>query len=264
MRILISNDDGIHAHGILELAKALESIAEVTVVAPHRERSTAGHCLTLHKPLRIYETRPRYFAVTGTPADCIYIGAQHIMKEPPDLIVSGINRGANLATDTFYSGTVAAAREGFLFGITSIAVSLCIFRPRNIEGEVSDDDHREPPHWGTATSFMTKFLPEVLKRGQKGRAELINVNVPNLPNEKINGVRVGHIGMRHYDKEIVECVDPRNKRYYWIGGAYKDFDKIPGSDCLHVDDGYISVVPLKTDVTDYDQITSLRNWVENE
>ena len=139
MKILIANDDGIYSQGILDLASSLAEIADVTVVAPHRERSTAGHSLTLHKPLRIFEVRPKHFAVTGTPADCIYIGTRHILKEKPDLVISGINRGANLGTDIYYSGTVAAAREGMLYGVRSIAVSLCAFhqgkRLKNITGK---------------------------------------------------------------------------------------------------------------------------------
>lgn len=255
MNILISNDDGIQSPGIIELARALGELGKVTVVAPHRERSTAGHCLTLHKPLRIFEVKPNFFAVTGTPADCIYVGVHHILKSPPDLVVSGINRGANLASDIYYSGTVAAAREGTLFGINSIAVSLCIFRNRNqksheFEAEANLSDPR-PPHWETA-SHLTKQI--ISKLGPSATPQLININVPDLPLESVRGIRVGHMGLRHYDKKIVESTDPRGKRYYWIGGGYKDFERINGSDCMDVDEGYASVVPIKIDSTDYDSL----------
>lgn len=252
MRILISNDDGIQATGIIRLAQTLEEIGEVTVVAPHRERSTAGHSLTLHKPLRIFQIKPNYFSVTGTPADCIYIGTRHILKQKPDLIVSGINRGANLATDTFYSGTVAAAREGMLFGVTSIAVSLCIFKQKE-----NDVDH----YWDSACKFMKKFVPIVYQK-KFNSSQLININVPNLPYDQIKGVKLSKMGRRHYHQEIVECVDPRNKKYYWIGGAYKDFENIVNSDCVHVDEGFISILPLKIDITDYEMIDHLKAWEE--
>lgn len=249
MEILISNDDGIESPGILKLADALKTVGNVTVVAPHRERSTSGHSLTLHKPLRMTEVKPNYYAISGSPADCVYMATRLLMKKKPDIIVSGINKGANLGNDIYYSGTVAAAREGAYFGTKSVAFSLAL------------GHHMEKVemNWDTAATFAKMFIPMVLKRDVPLN-HILNVNVPNLPMAEIKGVKISKQGLRYYTDEITDRVDPRNRHYYWLGGEYKGFENIPGSDCVHVDQGFISIVPLKIDSTDYELLEELKKW----
>lgn len=251
MKILLSNDDGIHSQGLILLASTLEKAGhQMTVVAPERERSTTGHMLTLHKPLRVYNVRENQYAVSGSPADCVYMATRKLMADgKPDLVISGINRGANLGNDHFYSGTVAAAREAVLYGIASIAISLCF----------SKDKSHNPPHWETAADFLAKFLPEFRKFGFPPH-RVLNINVPNLPKDQIKGVRLSHQGKRIYSDEMQENIDPRGKKYYWIGGSYVGFTPEKGSDCIDVEEGYISLVPLKIDTTDYELMEKLRPW----
>lgn len=249
MEILISNDDGIESPGILKLAEQLKSVGNVTVVAPARERSTSGHSLTLHKPLRCYEVAPQYYSISGSPADCVYMATRLIMKKKPDVIVSGINRGANLGNDIYYSGTVAAAREGAYFGCKAIAFSLAL-------GHHLDKTEN---HWDTAASFAKVFVPTAVKKGFPLN-HILNVNIPNLPMGEIKGVKMSKQGLRYYTDEITDRVDPRNRHYYWLGGEYKGFENIPGSDCVHVDQGYISIVPLKIDSTDYELLEEMKQW----
>ncbi len=249
MEILISNDDGIESPGILKLAEQLSGLGNITVVAPQRERSTSGHSLTLHKPLRCYEVKKNYYAISGSPADCVYMATRLLMKKKPDIIVSGINRGANLGNDIYYSGTVAAAREGAYFGCKSVAFSLCLGHHMEIVDM----------HWETAAQFAKLFVPMVLKKSVPLN-HIMNVNVPNLSMDKIKGVKISKQGLRYYTDQITDRVDPRNRHYYWLGGEYKGFENIPGSDCVHVDQGYISIVPLKIDSTDYDLMEELKTW----
>jgi len=241
LRILISNDDGFDSPGIQFLAKAMEAIGEVFVVAPHRERSTAGHSLTLHKPLRIREHAPRRFSTSGTPADCIYLGVHYLLKTKPDLIVSGINRGANLGTDVFYSGTVAAAREGALMNIRSYAFSLV-----NMTGGQMDE--KEPFRYEMA-SQIARAVVENTKDIAFPSHSLINVNIPNVSPEKIKGVEIARQGFRHYKAEVTRGVDPRGKEYFWVGGPYKGFEESGTSDCHAVQEGYVSLTPLTIDCT---------------
>jgi 5'-nucleotidase len=249
MEILIANDDGIESPGILLLAEALASVGNVTVVAPHRERSTSGHSLTLHKPLRCIEVKAGYYAISGSPADCVYMATRLLMKKKPDIIISGVNRGANLGNDIYYSGTVAAAREGAYFGTKAIAFSLCL--GHHLE--------KTSMHWDTAVHFAKLFVPMALKK-EYPLNHVLNVNVPNLPVAQIKGVKISKQGMRYYSDDITDRVDPRNRHYYWLGGEYKGFENIPGSDCVHVDQGYVSVTPLKIDSTAYDLMEDFKTW----
>lgn len=251
MRILISNDDGIESPGILKLAQGLRASGlDVTVVCPHRERSTTSHSLTLHKPLRVFEVEKQTFAVTGSPADCVYFATRFLLKSnKPDLVVSGVNRGANLGHDIFYSGTVAAAREAALFGIPAIAMSLAL----NLKEPGST------PYWETAVDFATTLVPWFARK-KFPPTHVLNVNIPNLPASEIKGIRVSRQGRRVYTDVVTEGIDPRGKKYYWVGGPYSGFDQIPDSDCVHVDQGFISLVPLKTDTTDYDLRSELKIW----
>ena len=253
MRILISNDDGVHAPGIQALYDEFSKIAKVVVVAPERERSTTGHSLTLHKPLRLHSIKKNFYSVSGGPADCIYLGFQEVLKGKwPDLVISGINRGANMGQDVFYSGTVSAARESANLGVPSVAVSLCL--PPHRPGKAQ--------HYGAAASSVRKVLETVLPQFAKSKefswkskvknwpaGMLLNVNVPNLPLTKIKGMRASTQGFRQYESEILRRTDSRGRDYFWIGGTYKGFSPIPESDCWNVDKGFIAVTPLELDTT---------------
>ncbi len=246
MLILVSNDDGIYSDGIKILAESLKKIARVVVVAPDREKSAASHSLTLHRPLRVQQIRKNYYAVTGTPTDCITLGVYEILKKKkPDLIVSGINRGGNLGDDVHYSGTVSAALEGAIMGIPSIAISLVV--------------RDERPHWHPAARFATKLASWVVQEGLP-RGVILNVNVPNLPQKKIKGYAFCKLGKRNYGDIIVEKLDPRGHKYYWIGGDETGYNNIPGSDCNSILDRKISITPLKVDVTDFPILDQIRHW----
>jgi len=249
-RILVSNDDGIAAEGLTALARALEAVAEVTVVAPEREQSAASHSLTLHKPLRVYEVGPRRFAVSGTPTDCVNMAVHKLMPEPPHIVVSGINRGANLGDDVTYSGTVSAAMEGTLLGLPSVAISQLFW---------------EPAGFDTAADFAATLVRSLLEGADRGRRlppdTLLNVNVPDLPADRIQGARWTVQGKRHFTKEqVVEKVDPRGRKYYWVGGSEIEWVGNPQSDHTAVLEGYISVTPVHLDLTDHRALAALAGW----
>ena len=239
--ILVSNDDGIHSEGIVALAHALKRAGEVYVVAPDRERSAASHSLTLHKPLRVDEIGRKRYAVNGTPTDCINLAVNGILPKRPDLVVSGINKGGNLGDDVTYSGTVSAAIEGTLFGIPSFAVSLATKRKFSFE---------------EAAEFSVRLARYVLKRGLP-KDTLLNVNIP--PARKIKGYRVTRQGKRIYDNAIVEKLDPRGKKYYWIGGDELKWEGDSTTDFYAVSKKYISITPLHLDMTNYDSLEELKN-----
>ncbi len=245
MLILVSNDDGIYSDGIQLLAHKLKRLAQVVVVAPDREKSAASHSLTLHRPLRIHKIKKNFYAVSGTPTDCITLGVYEILKKKPDLVVSGINRGGNLGDDVHYSGTVSAALEGAIIGIPSIAVSLV--------------SREEGLRFGPATNFAVKLARKVLQTGLP-RGVVLNVNVPDLPQHRIKGYLFCKLGKRNYGDIIVEKMDPRGKKYYWIGGDEAGYTNIEGSDCNAILEGKISITPLKVDVTDYPFLEDVRNW----
>lgn len=249
MRILVSNDDGIHAYGLPPLAEALSALGEVWIVAPEREQSAQSHALTMHKPLRVRRRGEREFAVSGTPADCVYLAAHHLLPEPPALVVSGINRGGNLGNDVLYSGTVAAAMEACLIGIPSIAISM------HVEDGVRAADH----HWATAAALAARLGRDVLQHGLPPRT-LLNVNVPDLPLDQLKGLRVARMGVRHYDNQVDARVDPRGRDYYWIGGKHERFEPIPGSDGPLVEQGYASVSPLEADLTHEGMLRRMESW----
>ncbi len=249
-RILVSNDDGIDAEGIQVLARALEALGEVTVVAPEREQSAASHSLTLHKPLRVYQRGVRRMAVSGTPTDCVAMAIHHLMPEPPDILVSGINRGANLGDDVTYSGTVSAAMEGTLLGIPSIAVSQLFW---------------EDADFSAAAAFAVELTRTVLGQIDRGAGlpsdTLLNVNVPDLPRDEIKGVRWTVQGKRRFTKEqVVEKTDPRGRRYYWVGGTDVAWEGNSDSDHSAVCDGYISIMPVHLDLTCYRVLEELSDW----
>jgi 5'-nucleotidase len=247
-RILVSNDDGVDSPGLHALTRAMEEVGEVTVVAPDRERSAASHALTLHKPLRVEKIRERVFSVNGTPTDCVTLGVNLILAGiRPDLVVSGINKGANLGDDVTYSGTVSAAFEGTLLKIPSFAVSL-----------VAEKDFLFETASRAAILLARQILQEGLPQGV-----LLNVNVPNIPWEEVTGIRITRQGKRIYDEStIVEKTDPRGKKYYWIGGGRLSWERGlgPDSDFDAVEAGGISVTPLRLDLTDEAAIVPLKKW----
>jgi 5'-nucleotidase len=229
MKILVSNDDGYHALGVNTLFEELDISHDVIMVAPHQERSSCGHGITLGEPIRIVQHHERVYACSGFPADCILVGIGHLYPEQkPDLIISGINHGANLGQDRYYSGTMAAAREGSFRGVPSIAVSLVT---------ASGD---EDEHFTTAAKFVKKLVDAGVK-DYIPEYHLLNINVPNLSEEKIAGVKLTEVGFQLYSEEVIERVDTRGRNYYWVGGTFKGHQSIAGSDCNAVAGGFISV-----------------------
>ena len=246
--ILVSNDDGVHSLGLHRLVEALQEVGEVVAIAPDRERSAASHALTLHKPLRVDEIRKGFFSVNGTPTDCVNLGVLFLLKEKrPALVVSGINKGGNLGDDVTYSGTVSAAMEGTLLGIPSIAVS-----------QLGEGAY----HFETAARFAVSLSRLVLDEGLE-KDFFLNVNVPNLPPEKINGTRITSLGKRVFnDSTIVENTDPRGRKYYWIGVNGMTWEKRKNTDHESVEEGAISVTPLHLDLTHHPTIERLNKWKE--
>lgn len=244
--ILVTNDDGIQSEGLRALATALREVGDVTIVAPDREQSASSHSLTLHRPLRINKIEPGSYSVEGTPTDCVYVATRSLMKGDgrPALVCSGINKGSNLGDDIHYSGTVSAAFEGTVLGIPSMAVSMV---------------GRGPYQFKTAADFAATLARRMLEEKLPGDT-LLNVNVPNVEPGKITGVAITRMGKRHYGDAVVENVDPRGRKYYWIGGAELEAEDIQGSDCNAVLETKISVTPLHLDLTNYAAIDRLSGW----
>lgn len=255
MKILISNDDGIDSPGIKALAEAVKNLGEVYVVAPHRERSTAGHSLTLHKPLRIHPLGSNFFSTSGTPADCVYLGIREIVKGRPDVILSGINRGANLGTDLYYSGTVAAAREGALMNIRSYAFSLV-----DLAATIPNTP-REPMRFEMAAQMAKKVIEATIQVPFPSHS-LLNVNIPNMEADKIKGMKIARQGIRYYKDEVTKRTDPRGRDYYWIGGAYEGFEEDVLSDCHAIEESFVSVVPINIDCTHNQFYTTLQSAIQ--
>lgn len=245
MNILVTNDDGIAAPGIKALAETLQALGDVTVVAPDRERSAAGHSLTLHSPLRVFELRPGWFAVDGTPTDCVNMGIHSLLDSPPDLVVSGINHGGNLGDDITYSGTVAAAMEANLMGIPAIAVSLATYGPTE--------------HFPDAAHVALQVATELAKRGLP-EDTFLNVNVPNLPFNQIKAPLITRQGKRSFVGKIIDKVDPRGRKYFWIGSEEPSFLDEEGTDFSAVGQGHTSITPLHLDLTNYRSMQALQQW----
>lgn len=242
MRLLLSNDDGVHAPGLAALAAAFPD-DEVWIVAPDREQSASSHSISLHRPLRVVELSPRRFSVDGTPTDAVYMGLNLVLKDrKPDLVLSGVNHGPNLGTDVLYSGTVAAAMEGAILGRHAIAVSLA----------------SPPPHaFDHAVRFVAALAKRVM-RSPPAQPLLLNVNVPPGP---VKGFRFARLGRRTYGNEVVENRDPRGRPYYWIGGEGAVNEDIPHSDCNCIfQDGLVSVTPLRLDWSHDLLLQEMRDW----
>ncbi len=249
MRILLTNDDGIGAPGIQALWQALAKIAEVFVVAPDSERSATSQAITVHHPIRVDEhciEHPQIcgWRVSGTPTDCVKLAVEALLSEKPDIVVSGINQGANLGTDVLYSGTVSAAIEGALYGIPSIAVSLDSWQFRD---------------FGPAAEFAGKLV-QIVENKTIPPNTLLNVNVPALPAEEIKGVAITKLGVRQYENTFERRQDPRGRAYYWMGGNILDGDNDPDSDVVNVKLGKISVTPVHFDLTNYAIMDLLKSW----
>lgn len=229
MNILISNDDGIDAAGIDFLKIALEKKHDVTVIAPDKERSSCGHGLTLGEPIRVKKKGKNAYSCSGYPADCILIGLGNILKENrPDLVISGINHGANLGQDRYYSGTIAAAREATFRGVPAIAISLVTKTWKDVE------------HFDVAAEFVIKLVDENIHTLIPPMS-LLNINVPNIKKEEIAGVKYTLPGYQNYSEEVIERVDGRGKTYFWVGGTYKGWEDNDGTDCRAVSENFISV-----------------------
>jgi 5'-nucleotidase len=243
--ILVTNDDGIHSKGIITLVKALREIGDVFTVAPDIEQSAVAHSLTLHRPLRVEKIRRNSYAVDGTPADCIHLGVNTILPKRPRLIVSGINKGGNLGDDIIYSGTVSAAFEGALLGIPSFAISLV---------------SRSHFKFDVAARFALRMARSIIERGLP-KNTFLNINVPNLGEKEIKSYQITHQGrLIHNGDEVVEKVDPRGRKYYWIGGGQLVFEKGRNTDVEAVSKSCISITPLNLDLTNYSSIRELKKW----
>ncbi|MBI4207399.1 MAG: 5'/3'-nucleotidase SurE [Betaproteobacteria bacterium] len=246
MRILLSNDDGYFSPGITVLEQALAPLAQVTVVAPERDRSGASNSLTLDRPLTVRRSQHGFYYVNGTPTDCVHLAVTGLLDELPDIVVSGINHGANMGDDTIYSGTVAAATEGFLLGIPSIAISLV--------AEGGD-------HYETAARIGVELVQR-FKSNPLGQAVLLNVNVPDMPYERLRGAEVTRLGKRHKAEPVVKSTTPRGDVVYWIGAAGGAQDAGEGTDFHAVAQHVVSITPLQMDLTRYSELDVVRKWLQ--
>ncbi len=245
MKILVSNDDGYLATGINTLAAALEKIADVVVVAPDRNRSAASNSLTLSVPLRVSEVAENSYKIDGTPSDCVHLALTGFLEHEPDLVVSGINHGANLGDDVIYSGTVAAAMEGRFLGLPTIAVSLV---------------GNELRHFETAAAVASELVLKIT-RSPLASDVVLNVNVPDVPLQALKGILATRLGFRHKAEQVLKDTDPYGRRIYWVGPPGDGHEVGEGTDFHAIAQGYASVTPLKVDLTRYSAIDDLSGWL---
>jgi 5'-nucleotidase len=245
MRILLSNDDGYFAPGLAILAEALAELGDITVVAPERDRSGASNSLTLDRPLSVRKSANGYLYVNGTPTDCVHLAVTGFLEQLPDVVVSGINLGPNMGDDTIYSGTVAAAMEGYLLGIPSFAVSL---------------GSKAGKHYATAAR-VARDLVARLQKGQPPGPILLNVNVPDLPFHELQGSEVTRLGKRHKAEPVIKTVSPRGETIYWVGAAGAAQDAGPGTDFHAMAGDRVSITPLQIDLTHAQQIPAVKGWL---
>jgi len=248
VRILLSNDDGYFSPGITMLAEMLAPVAEITVVAPERDRSGSSNSLTLDRPLTVRQAQGRFYFVNGTPTDCVHLAVTGLLKELPDIVISGINHGANMGDDTIYSGTVAAATEGFLLGIPSIAISLV--------AEGGD-------HFRTAGRVAVELVSRFQRR-PLGQPVLLNVNVPDVEFERLGRMQVTRLGRRHKAEPVVKSTTPRGETVYWIGAAGGAQDAGEGTDFHAVAADRVSITPLQVDLTRYGQAEAIGAWLAGD
>jgi len=248
MKILISNDDGIEAPGIKTLAERMRSLGEVTIVAPDKNRSGASNSLTLDMPIRIKELADGVFRVSGTPTDCVHVALTGLLESDPDIMVSGINAGANLGDDVIYSGTVAAAMEGRFLGFPAVALSLAF------------EENPQHLHFDTAGEAVLRLVSQ-LQQDPLPADTILNVNIPNCPWAEIRGFEVTRLGHRHRAEPVVRTTDPRGREMYWIGPAGAEQDAGPGTDFDAIRRNYISVTPIHVDLTRYQALDQVASWV---
>ena len=246
MKILVSNDDGYMARGIIALADALSEISDVIVMAPDRNHSGASNSLTLHAPIRVRRVAEDRYFVNGTPSDCVHLALSGYLQDDPDLVVSGVNHGANLGDDVIYSGTVAAAMEGRFLGLPAIAVSLV---------------GQHGTHFDTAARVACDLVKRLQDNPLPGDI-ILNVNVPDLPFDELSGVEVTRLGFRHRSEPLVKEEDPRGRTIYWIGPAGPGQDAGPGTDFDALERGAVAVTPLKVDLTRHESLLQLKEWIE--
>jgi 5'-nucleotidase len=245
MKILLSNDDGYFAPGLNVLASHLSKIAEITVVAPERNRSGASNSLTLDRPLSVRKAGNGFFYVNGTPTDCVHLALTGLMTSPPDMVISGINDGANMGDDTIYSGTVAAAMEGYLLDIPSFAVSM---------------SQHEATHFDTAARVTVELVQHYLKTGF-AKPTLLNVNVPDMPYDELKGKVITRLGKRHKAEPAIQLKTPRNETVYWVGAAGQPNDGGEGTDFYAIAHHQVSISPIHVDLTKHSQMDELKNWL---
>ncbi|MBK7353722.1 MAG: 5'/3'-nucleotidase SurE [Nitrosomonas sp.] len=246
MRILLSIDDGYSEPGLAHIANALSTIAEIVVVAPERDRSGSSNSLTLDRPLKLHKSPNGFYFVNGTPTDCVHLAVTGMLDYLPDMIVSGINDGANMGDDTIYSGTVAAATEGFLFGIPSIAVSLV---------------NQSESNFATAAQVALEMVKRFVER-KIHVPILLNINVPDIPMDQLVGMEITRLGRRHKAEPVIKSTNPRGETIYWVGAAGIAQDAGIGTDFFAVKNNKISITPLQIDLTRYDQIGYLKDWLD--
>ncbi len=245
MHILLSNDDGYLAQGLIALADGLQSFADISVVAPDKNRSAASNSLTLEMPLRAHEMANGFIKVDGTPTDCVHLAITGLLKEEPDMVFAGINHGANLGDDVLYSGTVAAATEGRFLGLPAVAMSMVSSDPQHFESAVK-----------VAQIILQRLLDQPLAKDI-----LLNVNVPDLPWSEIKGFQSTRLGQRHKAESVIKSQDPRGRAIYWVGPPGAEQDAGPGTDFYAVSQGYVSVTPLQLDLTRYDALDMIKDWL---
>jgi 5'-nucleotidase len=250
MKILISNDDGVYAEGLNTLAKKLAENAEITVVAPDRNRSGASNSLSLDRPIRVKNLSDNIISVEGTPTDCVHLAITGLLNTTFDMVVSGINEGANLGDDIFYSGTVAAAMEGRFLGYPSMAISLALE-----EGRV-----KQTAHYATAAAIVEELVMR-LRNDPLPAQTILNINIPNLPFDQIQGYEITRLGKRHCAEKPVEFTDPRNHIVYWLGLSGPEQDAGPGTDFHAVKTGFVSITPIQLDLTNYTAFEQLSQWI---
>jgi 5'-nucleotidase len=244
MRILVTNDDGIHSPGLAALAQALAAVGEVWIVAPDRERTAVAHAVTLHKPLRLHRLAPRMFSVNGTPVDCVNLALLKVLPKPPAIVVSGINKGVNLGDDVMYSGTVSAAMEGTILGVPSVAVS---------------QEGQEQFRFAVGARYAERVVRLVLAQGLPEET-LLNMNIPNRPQRLIQGVRITCLSRRRFHNPIIEKLDPHGRKYYWIAGTRISWSRSKDADHEALEEGFVSISPIRLDLTHHGVLDHFRAW----
>ncbi len=246
MRILLSNDDGVEAPGLHALAAALAGIAQITVVAPDRDRRGASNSLTLEMPIRARRLANGFIRVEGTPTDCVHLAITGLLDEEPDMVVAGINAGANMGDDVIYSGTVAAATEGRFLGYPAMAISLTSHTPQYFE----------------TAARVARELVQRLCSSPLAVDSILNVNVPDIPYGELQGLRATRLGHRHKAEPVVKALDPRGRQIYWVGPAGPEQDAGPGTDFHAVNHGYVSVSPIHVDLTRHQALAAVNDWLQ--